>query len=418
MRNNPTTKQYIIYKIERRATGEKYVGQTKNKLKVRIAAHLGKKSGQKLYLVQRALAKHGVEAFDITVIDTSATSPEELDDLEIYWIKFYNSLAPNGYNLTTGGRGWECLSAEVRERMIESHLTMDPEDYARRKALRAECYTIQEAAIRLGLSYGDNRINGTLEHYGIKPAGYAGMWVGFGKLFYKTEVDKLGDLFDRTYSTYQVGKMLKDAGIDTKAYAASGFLRRLNVHNVAESPLRYLKTEIDTVVATEALEQVKYVSIHEATELFSKYTASVSAYLRRRGIQLVRGRGYLKDSCVALAKRLSEIHDATMSTSEAVVVLGEPVPLNRIRPVEELKDGQRVRYYRTEIEAIKIALAAEAIDLVDVHEVWERFGINHKGGAFRYWREKYGIKPVTIGTTNIRYRCSDIERLASALTVA
>lgn len=48
------------------------------------------------------MRKYGVENFKIEQIDT-ADNQEELDAKEKYYIEFYNTIAPNGYNLTTGG---------------------------------------------------------------------------------------------------------------------------------------------------------------------------------------------------------------------------------------------------------------------------------------------------------------------------
>ena len=45
---------------------------------------------------------------------------EELDEWEQYYIKFYNTLYPNGYNLEEGGRGG-VPSEETRMRMSEAH---------------------------------------------------------------------------------------------------------------------------------------------------------------------------------------------------------------------------------------------------------------------------------------------------------
>ena len=45
---------------------------------------------------------------------------EELDEWEQYYIKFYNTLSPNGYNLEKGGRGG-VPSDETRRKMSNSH---------------------------------------------------------------------------------------------------------------------------------------------------------------------------------------------------------------------------------------------------------------------------------------------------------
>lgn len=51
----------------------------------------------------RAIRKYGIENFDFVIIELC--KPEDLNDKEIYWIKYYNSYEDvnKGYNLTPGG---------------------------------------------------------------------------------------------------------------------------------------------------------------------------------------------------------------------------------------------------------------------------------------------------------------------------
>lgn len=99
----------IIYKITNKQNGKIYVGQTINDLEFRFNQHCRK--GCYLY---EAIKKYGVENFDKEIIDT-ATTREELDKKETYWIKKLNSIYPNGYNLTYGGVHYE-ISEETREK--------------------------------------------------------------------------------------------------------------------------------------------------------------------------------------------------------------------------------------------------------------------------------------------------------------
>ena len=91
----------IIYKIENKINGKCYIGQTIESLQKRINRH--KYSNNHCYAIHNALKKYGIDNFDISVIDDTATTMDELNELEIKYIKEYNSLSPNGYNLTTGG---------------------------------------------------------------------------------------------------------------------------------------------------------------------------------------------------------------------------------------------------------------------------------------------------------------------------
>jgi len=81
-----------------------YIGQTTNTLEDRIKKHYfnSRCSKYKSYLFH-AFKKYGNENFKLEIID-HAESKKELDDKEIYWIEFYNTLNHEfGYNLKTGG---------------------------------------------------------------------------------------------------------------------------------------------------------------------------------------------------------------------------------------------------------------------------------------------------------------------------
>lgn len=94
----------IIYKITNTKNGKVYIGQTVQKLKQRIVKHkqrMQKGDKRPLYC---AFRKYGIESFTFEIIDT-ANSSDESNEKEIYWISYFNSMHPNGYNLTAGGAG-------------------------------------------------------------------------------------------------------------------------------------------------------------------------------------------------------------------------------------------------------------------------------------------------------------------------
>ena len=88
-----------IYKITNKIDNKIYIGQTINDLEQRWKSHWKKKSNCR-YL-SLAFKKHGVDNFKFELICISFD--ENLDELEKYYIKKLNSLAPNGYNLREGG---------------------------------------------------------------------------------------------------------------------------------------------------------------------------------------------------------------------------------------------------------------------------------------------------------------------------
>lgn len=91
-------KKMIIYKMHNCITGKDYIGQTTRSLEERTAEHIRHNE----IVVDKAISKYGIDNFIVEEID-SASTIEELNEKEIYWIKKYNSLVPNGYNQCIGG---------------------------------------------------------------------------------------------------------------------------------------------------------------------------------------------------------------------------------------------------------------------------------------------------------------------------
>lgn len=88
----------IIYKITNKINNKIYIGQTIRTLEERVKEHKRKKNCS-LY---KAFNKYGIENFDFEIIE-KCNSTEEMNEKEIYWIKYYDCLMPKGYNLCEGG---------------------------------------------------------------------------------------------------------------------------------------------------------------------------------------------------------------------------------------------------------------------------------------------------------------------------
>lgn len=88
-----------IYKITHKETQKSYIGQTIQDLDIRWRDHL-KKSSNCRYL-SYALTKYGEDTFEFTLI--CICFDEDLNRFEIDYMKKYNTIAPNGYNLREGG---------------------------------------------------------------------------------------------------------------------------------------------------------------------------------------------------------------------------------------------------------------------------------------------------------------------------
>ena len=88
-----------IYKIINKIDKKIYIGQTIQDCEIRWKQHLNKSSNCR-YL-SAAIKKYGVDNFEFKLI--CITFDNNLDDMEINYIKKYNSLVPDGYNIRLGG---------------------------------------------------------------------------------------------------------------------------------------------------------------------------------------------------------------------------------------------------------------------------------------------------------------------------
>lgn len=109
----------IIYKATNNFNKKIYVGQTVKSLQHRWANHC-KKSKVGCRAIHSAIQKYGKENFTLEIIDT-ASSLEELNKKEAYWIAKLNCISPNGYNLRTGGNN-SFPSEETIKRMSKARL--------------------------------------------------------------------------------------------------------------------------------------------------------------------------------------------------------------------------------------------------------------------------------------------------------
>lgn len=104
-----------IYIVTCTVTNKSYVGQaqkyiTKNKQKwgyeKRWLRHIYEAETNKKgknQLIHQMIREHGKDAFELKLITESDL--KDLDKLEKHYIQEYNTIEPNGYNMTSGGKG-------------------------------------------------------------------------------------------------------------------------------------------------------------------------------------------------------------------------------------------------------------------------------------------------------------------------
>lgn len=97
-----------IYMLENIKNGKKYIGQTTKKVKDRVSHHYNHPSSP---MIHNAMKTYGKVNFKITIL-CKCTTREELDEMEKYYISYYNTTNDEfGYNILPGGRssygGWK-----------------------------------------------------------------------------------------------------------------------------------------------------------------------------------------------------------------------------------------------------------------------------------------------------------------------
>lgn len=86
-----------IYKIENKVNGKIYIGKTQKSIEERFNKHKYNHINGQTHLY-RAMRKHSIDQFDITLIEECL---DDLNEREKHWI---NILRPE-YNMTPGGEG-------------------------------------------------------------------------------------------------------------------------------------------------------------------------------------------------------------------------------------------------------------------------------------------------------------------------
>ena len=116
-----------IYKITNLVNNKIYIGQTINSIDKRFKQHLSQVNCANICsALYSAFTKYGKENFIIESIVSGEYSREELNELEIFYIKKFDSLSPNGYNLQSGGNSFmvvESVKKQTSEKLKGREIT-------------------------------------------------------------------------------------------------------------------------------------------------------------------------------------------------------------------------------------------------------------------------------------------------------
>lgn len=123
-----------IYKYTNKINNKSYIGQSVNierRRRQHIASSYYTKSNTYNTVFHKAIRKYGEENFTFEII--TLCKIEELDILEKHYIQKFNTLFPNGYNMTSGGenaRKYNCYFSieDVQGIILELRTTYDKAD--------------------------------------------------------------------------------------------------------------------------------------------------------------------------------------------------------------------------------------------------------------------------------------------------
>lgn len=175
--------EYIgeIYLVVNKTNNKCYVGQARKQqwgTTGRWKSHLREavntvKYGTKDHcvLLNQAIRKYGPESFEVKKIED--VHDENIDEREAFYIKEYNSVSPNGYNLNQGGaRGKD--SDETREKKRQMRLNKTHTDEVKAKISKGQLGNRREKIKRKHQEDNDlpkyivaKRIGGVLTGYAI-----------------------------------------------------------------------------------------------------------------------------------------------------------------------------------------------------------------------------------------------------------
>ena len=136
-----------VYKITNLVNDMSYIGISINKpdgARGRIRSHLKGYGNQDL---KDDVIAYGKDSFSYEILEENIL-PGLLPDLERFYIKKFNTLAPSGYNHTTGGELNKSVSKETRQKQSEARMGVSPWNKGGGYTL-ADIWNHQDEVIRL-----------------------------------------------------------------------------------------------------------------------------------------------------------------------------------------------------------------------------------------------------------------------------
>lgn len=150
-------KKKDIYIITNNINDKVYIGQSVNPAHRWEQYKSAVKTKHGAQIIVKAMIKYGIEYFTMSILEKDVVN---YDEREQYWIKEYNSLVPNGYNVAIGGQsageGFDAPTAKIKSEDVYFELVQELIDDIIPAKKLCEKYNIsytQLRALNLGKTY-------------------------------------------------------------------------------------------------------------------------------------------------------------------------------------------------------------------------------------------------------------------------
>lgn len=149
----------VIYKITNTVNGKVYIGQTIIPIRKRFLRHINDAhNNPNTHLkLHRAMNKYGADKFTVEQID-EATTKQELDEKEKFWIKEYDSV-------TAGGEGGNTYKCRTSSQMKETRQKLSKSKMGRANGMSRQ---IKAKNVITGKEYVFDSLHACLEFLGTK----------------------------------------------------------------------------------------------------------------------------------------------------------------------------------------------------------------------------------------------------------
>lgn len=118
----------FIYMIRNKKNDKRYIGQTIQPVEKRFRQHMEAAylKGRRAYntCLSRAVRKYGADFFEVGILADNVPD-EDLDIVEAHYIDMYNTISPNGYNISTGFND-NSMTDEIHEMAGEEDYSDNP----------------------------------------------------------------------------------------------------------------------------------------------------------------------------------------------------------------------------------------------------------------------------------------------------